>query len=204
MELIKKLNERTKSKKQRKIGLFLCPYCNQEVKKEIVCGLRNKSCGCFRTKLISQKNTTHGFTKNGKTHPLYRVWTSMKSRCFCKSNSAYKYYGERGVVVCREWQNDFMAFYKWSTENGYKKNLQIDRKDNDGNYEPENCRWITHAENQQNSRNVKLDWNSVETIRAKYKKHKDRKIVSELAEQYDVSKTIIRKIVNNLKWESIQ
>ena len=204
MELIKKLNESIKyGKKQRRLGLFSCDYCNQKVKKEICGGLRAKSCGCYREKLIAQKNTTHGFTKNGKDHPLYRIWISMRSRCSNKNDLAYKYYGKRGIIVCERWQNDFVVFYKWAMENNYKAGLDIDRRDNNGNYKPSNCRWTTRAVNQQNSRNAKLNWNVIKIIRAEYKKRKDRKMVAELAKQYGVSKTTIRKILNNLTWKEI-
>lgn len=81
-----------------------------------------------------------------KSHSrLYRCWTDMKGRCLNKNNVNYKYYGERGITVCEEWKNDFMAFYTWAMENGYSDNLTIDRIDNDGNYEPNNCRWTTKS-----------------------------------------------------------
>lgn len=78
---------------------------------------------------------------------LYAVWTSLKGRCNNPNNIRYKSYGGRGITVCDEWVHDFMCFRKWAIENGHKEGLQIDRKNNDGNYEPGNCQFITNAEN---------------------------------------------------------
>lgn len=82
---------------------------------------------------------------------LYRVWSTMKERCYNPNNHKYKNYGARGIKVCEEWKTDFKAFQKWAYENGYGEGLSIDRIDNNSGYEPSNCRWAT-AEQQQNNR----------------------------------------------------
>lgn len=89
-----------------------------------------------------------------KNTRVYRVWQSMKSRCNYKSVNGYKNYGGRGITVCDEWKNDFMNFYNWAMANGYKEGLSIDRIDVNGNYCPENCRWITMQEQYYNKRNT--------------------------------------------------
>lgn len=78
---------------------------------------------------------------------LYSRYRDMKQRCYNKSCRIYKHYGARGIKICDKWigEDGFTNFYKWSIENGYDKNLSIDRIDNDGNYEPENCRWTTKS-----------------------------------------------------------
>lgn len=80
----------------------------------------------------------------------------MKQRCYNENNTRYKHYGGRGIAVCDEWRNNFQAFYDWSMANGYKDTLTIDRIDVNGNYEPNNCRWITNKEQQRNRRDNKL------------------------------------------------
>jgi hypothetical protein len=87
---------------------------------------------------------------------LYRIWHNMKTRCNYPGKQNYKYYGGRGIRVCDEWSDSFKAFEAWALANGYADNLTLDRKDNDGNYEPGNCRFITHAEQQQNKRRMGL------------------------------------------------
>ena len=71
----------------------------------------------------------------------------MKARCLNKNNIGYKYYGKRGIKVCFEWENDYLVFKQWALMNKYESGLTIDRINNKGNYEPENCQWITRSEN---------------------------------------------------------
>lgn len=87
---------------------------------------------------------------------LYHVWHSMKTRCYNKNHKAYYRYGGRGIIVCDEWKNSFKAFQKWAQQSGYKIELSIDRINNDGNYEPSNCRWATQEEQMNNMSRNKL------------------------------------------------
>lgn len=106
----------------------------------------SKSCGC----LIGH-NGIHYKTDTR----LYKIWGGIKTRCLNPNCTTYNYYGGRGIVMCDEWKNNFQAFYDWAMLNGYQDNLELDRIDNDKNYSPDNCRWVTHKENCNNRRTSK-------------------------------------------------
>ena len=111
-----------------------------------------QGCGCMKIEGMRSANRTHGQTGTR----LYKAWESMRQRCYNPKKDHYKDYGGRGIVVCDEWLNDFQAFYDWAMANGYAENLTLDRMDADGNYCPENCRWATVKEQQNNRRNNHL------------------------------------------------
>lgn len=90
-----------------------------------------------------------------RDNPLYGRWNAMKQRCFNYTNPKYKRYGGKGVSICPEWEV-FHNFEKWALSNGYEQGLTIDRINNDGNYEPSNCRWVNQKVQQNNRSNNKL------------------------------------------------
>lgn len=120
-----------------------------------------KSCGCKRIEFISKYNYKHGYDF---THPLYKTWMNMKTRCYDENAKGYKWYGGSGVTVCDEWRNDYKSFYDWAILNGWAKGLQID-KDINGNgklYSPENCCFVDSKTNCNNRRNSRiLEYNGV-------------------------------------------
>lgn len=85
---------------------------------------------------------------------LRYVYYDMIKRCHKPEDKHYDRYGARGITVCDEWRKDCKVFYKWAKDNGYKAGLQLDRIDNGGNYEPNNCRWVSARENSLNKRNT--------------------------------------------------
>lgn len=154
------------------------------------CSIKNlkrglsKSCGCIQKEKLIQRNKSHEMSKS----ILYRRWASMIRRC--KSN--HHRYGGRGITVCEEWKT-FEPFMEWALKNGFSEELELDRKDNDGNYEPSNCRWVTKKENARNRIN-----NHLITINGK------TKTVKEWSEETGIAyRTLLTRINKGLQGEEL-
>ena len=117
---------------------------------------KSLSCGCETAKSAKIRFTKHG--ENGTR--LFNIWCSMKQRCSDPHCGCYDRYGGRGITVCQEWQDSFVSFRDWSLTHGYKDDLSIDRINNDKGYNPDNCRWATVKEQNNNRRsNVHITYN---------------------------------------------
>lgn len=140
-----------------------------------------------------------------KNHPEYdrlrkNVWGNMKDRCRNPNNKWYYCYGGKGVKVCEEW-NNFEVFYEWSITHGYGEGLTIDRIDNDGDYCPENCRYVTMRVNNRNRGCVKLNKKKVSRIKRSLINNIPIKV---LAHEYNVSNSTIYSISRNKRWSDVE
>lgn len=143
------------------------------------CYRRGSKCKGYEIEKIGL--STHGETKTR----LHRIWCAMRERCESASHMHYENYGGRGISVCEEWNHDFVAFRDWAMSHGYQDGLTIDRIDVDGDYCPENCRWASVKEQQNNKRsNHIMRLNGVEHT------------ISEWSEILGIKKTTIKERLN--------
>jgi len=160
MKMIKDLGGTYSAERKKWIGYFAiyeCPYCGRHFKanKAHVKNGHTRTCGCKSHQLSGEKRKIHGLSN----HPLYGAWRNMISRCNKPSHKEYKNYGARGITVCDEWVKDFKIFYAWAITK-YKPGLVFDRENNDGNYEPSNCRWVITNISAENNRLIRASNNS--------------------------------------------
>lgn len=172
---------------RRKFYYYLCQCdCGNTciiLKSSLLNGL-TRSCGCYNNEIRAKHmrlRAKHHLTDTR----LYGIWEKMRGRCYCISNPDYSKYGGRGITICNEWKNDFKIFYDWAMSNGYREDLTIDRINVNGNYEPNNCRWATHKEQQRNRRNNRL-------IKYKGETH----CLFEWAEIYSINPKILSQRLN--------
>jgi hypothetical protein len=176
--------KRADPKPYTKEAVWLCKCdCGNTV--DVVAGsLRKgytKSCGCSKGKFLSDARKIHGLSKSR----IYGLWKDMKDRCENKSSISYPLYGAKGISVCEEW-HDFSKFAKWSFEHGYSDDLTIDRIDGETGYCPDNCRWVSWSEQQNNRCN-----NHIITVRG------ESNTLTRMAEKYNIPLWVVSSRIRN-------
>jgi len=156
---------------------------------------KTRSCGCLRTETTIERSTKHG----GAHLPEYHVWTDIKNRCYNENCSHYRYYGGRGIQVCARWRDSFANFYSDMGPRPSPRHT-IDRIDNDGDYEPDNCRWATYDQQSQNRTSTKLTAQDVRDIRARAAEGEQ---CPSIAKDYPVGEAHISAIIARKKWRNI-
>lgn len=151
----------------RKFGrLTVIARAGSRKEKGYSCKLWECVCECGKHKIVNTKSLTNGHTQScgcladeSRKKPkidiatreehirLRKVWNSIKQRCYNPNSQEYRNYGGRGIKMCDEWRNSSKAFIEWALNNGYSIGLDVDRIDNNGNYEPSNCQFLTRSEN---------------------------------------------------------
>lgn len=178
-----------KTKSNHKYFICKCD-CGKEVivRGSSIVQQKTKSCGCLAKEKSKERGTKHGMFGTR----IYRIWSGIKRRCYDPKVSAYKWYGGKGINYCKEWES-FSNFYEWAKNNGYKDNLTIDRIDVNGNYCPENCRWIDDTEQARNRSNNKI-------IEYNGEKH----CLSEWSEIYNINyETLLTRIRRGFPFEEV-
>ncbi len=148
---------------------------------------KTKSCGCYNLEKAGEHLSTHNLSGTR----LYSIWKDMKKRCFNKNTTNYDDYGGRGITVCEEWASDYKQFHDWSINNGYNDKLSIDRIDVNGNYEPNNCRWVTSKVQNSNTRKQK-EFIAISPEGKSY----THKVISQFAELHNLERRQISDCLN--------
>lgn len=152
-------------------------------------GGSTKSCGCLRREAVASKNYKHGYAGT----PTHRAWKGMKDRCYNSRSESYENYGARGITVCSRWRGDFLAFLKDMGPRPFDKS-SIDRRNNNGNYEPSNCRWSTPMEQNRNNRRNKLDQATADSIRVMHRNGiRPKRIINALG----LSRSVVENVLYN-------
>lgn len=179
--------------------LYVCRCdCGKEKEMTAYYIFHDLSCGCMEKENkdnLGEHNITHGMTETR----LYRTWCKMKERCYNPNIQYYPRYGGRGITICDEWRYSFESFHDWAFSVGYDSSLtgneqSLDRINPDGNYEPSNCRWITHKEQCRNRTNNRFVVH-----------HGKKMTVSEFCETYGITyhKYVTRNLEKGLTTDDV-
>lgn len=167
-----------KPRGNREMAVCICECGNYKtIQLDNLKSSHTTSCGCHKT----MARFKHGYSH----HPLYKVWEGIVNRCCTVTSSAYKYYGGRGIKICDEWRKSPKAFVEWGIENNWAIGLTIDRQNNDGDYEPNNCRLVSQLIQAGNTSKNRLFTINGET-----------KCLSRWASEYGIDKTTLVYRIN--------
>lgn len=142
----------------------------------------SRSCGCLRSELTTARSLKHG----GIGTATYKTWAAMRSRCNRPNDDAYENYGGRGIKICERWE-DFNNFY--ADMGDRPPGAGIDRINNDGDYEPSNCKWSTHKEQSNNRR-----------VSALFAYQGRTQTLQQWADEYGLAKQCLWDRLNTLNW----
>lgn len=172
----------------------VCACGNErDVKANVLKSKKVTSCGCWKIEklIIDNPNSKHNCARWRNQTPEYQTWVRMKQRCYNPKCKGYKNYGGRGIIVCDRWLHSFPNFLEDTGER--PEGMSLDRINNNGNYEPSNCRWATSKQQSNNRRNVKLTDNDRSEIKTLFLSGEYKK--SELAKRYNVHWNVIHSMV---------
>lgn len=174
------------------VNLYLCPKCGCEKLAAKADGQNHPLCHACANR---QNRTTHNMADS----KIYIKWQAMKRRCLHSKSSDFKHYGGRGIELCQQWHT-FEGFMRWEKFSEWKPGLEIDRIDNNGNYEPSNCRWVSRAENTQNTRRNVLNREMARLIK---RLHESGEMsYSVIAKTLTVSKEVVASVVSERSWRN--
>ena len=140
---------------------------------------------------------SHGLSR----HPLYFVWKNMWRRCSIPTTNRYERYGGRGITVCQEWEN-ISPFVCWAENNGWRPGLQLNRINNDGNYSPSNCNFVSVKENTRNRISTKLTQEIVDQIRQSVSSGEYKQI--EMARMFNISPVTVHQVIYRERWDGAE
>lgn len=181
-------------KRKPRKGLYRCVCGNiKAIREHEVRTLKVLSCGCLISKTQKELHLTHGLSK----HPLYGVWKAMVDRCHNPGNKQFPDYGALGIVVCEVWRNDFVSFYDWCLNNGWKRGLHLDkdyipmkRGEKPKLYSPETCCFLVRKRNNAHKKNsIMVEFNGVMIS------------LVEVAEKYGLRPRFVRGRMKKFNWD---
>ena len=185
-----------KAKDGRIVWECLCECKNIiEIRGKDLSSGNTKSCGCLQR----ENRIFHNHANTKKRTKTYTTWQAMINRCTNPNNIGYHNYGGRGIKVCTQWR-DFKNFLKDMGEK--PKGLTLDREENNGDYTPDNCRWITHQNNIRNCRHTKLTIRRVKRIKQLLRD--TNRSCKEIAKLYGLGLSTIYSVKNGVAWEDVE